>query len=248
MTNEEEEYVTLFCEGDGHVRITDSGYPKIAFGQKERNVLDYIDSLTVGGHVYSNGPNAWSLEFCGSYCIPLLEIFSRHVVGRQFLDGLNKVLEHVDMSLAAQHSLTLDGFVGFWDAEGSSGNMPKVTISQKYREVLNLIAEMLGGSVTRYKELSEKWQYQWELYGEKARKLYRIILEKSHCPIKAKEMRENFEGPSYYELNKDKAKTYYERHKAEYKTRSKEHNTERKATQEWMRIHPEVVKRLKCEL
>jgi len=247
MTSEEEGYITLFCEGDGHVRITDSGYPKIVFAQKEREVLDYIDSLTKNGHVYSNGPNAWSLEFHGSHCIPLLEIFSRHAVGKHFLDRLNEVLAFMNMPLAVQHPLTLEGFAAFWGAEGSSSNMPKITVSQGDREILDLIVEMFGGSISRYKELSGKWQYQWELYGEEARKLYKTLLGESHCPAKAEELRKNFEGPSYYELNKDKAKAYYGTHKAEYKVRSEKCNTERKAIQEWVKAHPEEVAKMLAE-
>jgi len=49
MNMQEEEYVTLFCEGDGGVRVSGSGYPVIVFAQKERDVLDYIASKKVGG-------------------------------------------------------------------------------------------------------------------------------------------------------------------------------------------------------
>ena len=65
MNTQEEEYITLFCEGDGHVRVTPNGYPRVTFDQKER--------------------------------------------------------------------------VGFWDAEGSSDSQPTIFVSQKSREILELI-------------------------------------------------------------------------------------------------------------
>jgi len=65
------------------------------------------------------------------------------------------------------------------------------------------------------------------MHGEQARKLYRTILEKSHHPERAERLRENFEGPNYYELNKDKAKVhnkaYNDTHREEIKVRDKEH-------------------------
>jgi len=42
MNTQEEEYVTLFCEGDGGVYISTQGYPSVSYFQKERDVLDYI--------------------------------------------------------------------------------------------------------------------------------------------------------------------------------------------------------------
>ena len=218
MTLEEEEYITLFCEGDGGVYITDVGYPKVTFGQKTRDVLDYIDSLTKSGRLYQDKKGHWRLVFNGLSCMSLLEVFSRHVVGKAFLDNLNGALEYVGMFPAVQHALTLNGFVAFWDAEGGSSNAPQISISQKDREVLDLIVEMFGGGVT----LRDDSTHQWYLGGEKARTLYKIMLEKSHCPEKAEELRKHFEGPSYY--------------------------TKQKTIREWMKTHPEIVEELEAKL
>ena len=251
MTNEEEQYITLFCEGDGGVYITQDGYPRINFAQKERDVLDYIASLTEGGRIHPNGPNIWLLEFNGSNCIELLEIFSRHVVGKSFLDRLNRVLEHVDMPLAVQHPLTLDGFVGFWDAEGSSSNNPSIVVSQKDREVLDQIVEMFGGNVTPSRSI-----YVWQLSGKKARKPYKIVLEKSHCPSKAGRLRQNFEGPNFYELHTEEKKVYNDVHRDEQRAHQKKrdaenveerrayhkkHYAEQKLLLDYLKAHPEII-------
>ena len=247
MNIQEEEYVTLFCEGDGGIRITDTGYPRVDFYQKERDVLDFIDSLTENGHFYRQRDDTWVLEFNGSYCIPLLEIFSRHVVSKSFLDRLNEVLEHVDMPLAVQRPLTLEGFIAFWDAEGSSSNAPTISVSQKDREILDLITEMLDGSVT----LQSNNVHQWQLSGNRARELCEVILEKSHCPKKRECLCKNFEGPNYYELHKDERKVYndayHDTHKAEQKVRDSTRWKKQKAIREWMKAHPEAVKELEAK-
>lgn len=117
MNTQEEEYITLFCEGDGHVCLNNQGRPLVVFYQKERDVLDYIDSLTENGRFYQNKRGVWQLMFNGIYCIPLLKVFSRYVTGKRFLERLNTLLKHVDMPLATQHPLALNGFIAFWDAE-----------------------------------------------------------------------------------------------------------------------------------
>jgi len=243
MNTQEEEYITLFCEGDGCVGLYP--YPTINFGQKERDVLDYIDSLTENGHIYyDKSTGVWRLTFNGRYCLPLLEIFSRHVVGKSFLDRLNKVLEFVGMSLAVQHPITEDGLVGFWDAEGSSDNQPYVLIAQKDREILDLVVVAFSGSVSRDKDGC----HRWHLGGKEARTLFKILLEKSHYPSRRERLRKNFEGPSYYELNKDdmkaRSRVRYEVHKEERKVRSRKLWLGRKAIRDWMKLHPEEVAKL----
>ena len=232
MTDEEEEYITLFCEGDGSVFMTIDGYPKVSFAQKERDVLDYVASLTVGGHINPHGAGNWELTFIGKKCVLLLEVFSRHVVGRKFLDRLNVVLECVGMPLTVQHSLTFSGFVGFWDAEGSSDDSPSVNIGQVNREILDLIAEMFGGSVY----LKSDGAHVWHLGGEKARGLYESILERSRCPLRAEELRMHFEE------GRDKChKLYRDTHKTEQRVHNEKSDAKRRAVREWMRTHPEEV-------
>lgn len=243
MNAQEEEYVTLFCEGDGHVRITPGGYPRVTFDNKERDVIDCIASLIGDRQPSQDKRGYWHLVFGGSSCLLLLEMFSRCVVGRQFLDRLNKVLEYVGMPLTVQHPLTLDGFIGFWDAEGSSDSQPTIFVSQKDREVLDLVVKLLGGGVSCVEDSS---MHQWHLSGEKARALYSVLLEKSHNLPRIESLRDNFEGLKYFE-HKDKVraynKVYNDTHKEEMRTRDKTHWQGRKAVQEWMKTHPEEVVR-----
>jgi len=251
MTIQEEEYVTLFCEGDGHVRITPNGYPRVGFSQLERSVLDYIASLTTNGHFYQNKKTGvWQLTFSSENCVPLLGVFSRHVVGRQFLSRLNEVLAFVGMPLAVQHPLTLEGFVAFWDAEGSSCNNPTVSVIQKNREILDLIVEMSDGGISLDKDSGV---YHWNLMGKKARKLYKIILEKSHCPVKAEALRRHFEedrgktGKAYRDTHKDEQRVYRDNHRDERKVHNKQLWEEQKRVREWMKAHPDEVVELKGE-
>jgi len=264
MNTQEEEYVTLFCEGDGSVGLytnrNKKRYSYVSFGQKEKAVLEYIASLTAGGHSHLGKDGVWRLEFRGASCVPLLEMFSRHVVSKQFLNRLNKVLEHLGMPLAVQHPLTLEGFVAFWDAEGGSGNQPQIEVPQLDREILDIIAGGFGGAVCRS---NTNYSYQWYFCGEEARVLVEAVLKRSRCPVKAERLRQDFEGPNYYELNKEevkiKHKLYDDTHKDERKVYNKVYNevhkdevkaynkrlwAEQKAIREWMKTHPEEVAKL----
>jgi len=254
MNTQEEEYVTLFCEGDGGVYLnysnqTKKKYLRVSFSQMERDALDYIASLTEGGCFHQGRSSGiWHLQFNGSHCVPLLEIFSRHVVGRDFLERLNKVLVFADISLTVQHPLTFNGFLGFWDAEGSSSNMPQISVSQKDREILNLIATMFGGNVSP----NEKGIHYWVLCGDEARKLYKTVVEKSHCPGKRERLREDFEGPTQYEQHKDARKAYsahyYSEHKEGHRISNAKSSATQKAIREWIRVHPEEIAKLREKL
>jgi len=254
MNTQEEEYLTLFQEGDGRVDLQDNGYkkyPRVFFFQKEREVLDYIASLTVGGLFYQE--KIWQLRFNSSNCIPLLEVFSGHAVSRWFVERLNKVLEYMSLPPTVQHPLTLDGFVGFWDADGTSFNS-NLFASQKDREILDIIVEQFGGGVSKH----DTW-YQWYLSGEKARELAPEILARSHCPSKAERLKANFEGPSYYELHHEEQRTRQKQYEAEHaeerrayhklhnaknaEKQQEQHQTYRekqKLIREYVKLHPEV--------
>ena len=238
MNLHDEEYITLFCEGDGHVRIDPHGLPKIVFAQKERDVLDYINSLFSGGHYYQSKAAVWQLTFIGRSCMPLLEIFAKHVVGKKFLERLNRVLIFVDMPLTIQHPLTLDGFVGFWDAEGSSDSSPKISLYQKDREILDLVTSLVGGNVYPQRDVA----YQWNLCNKKASLLFSEILSKSHCPSKIERLHKNFNGPSYHKLHRCDSS-----HKNTKKMYDKVRQTNQTLIREYMKLHPEVVEALKLK-
>jgi len=151
MNECEEQYLTLFQEGDGRVDLQDNGYkkyPRVFFFQMERDVLDYIASLTKGGLFYQEKESGiWQLRFNSSYCRPLLEVFSRHAVSKWFVERLNEVLEYVGLPSTTQHPLTQEGLVAFWDADGTSDRHPQIGVTQKDREILDIIAKTFGGSV-----------------------------------------------------------------------------------------------------
>ena len=237
MTNEEEQYVTLFQEGDGRVDLQDNGYkkyPRVFFFQMERDVLDYIASLTKGGLFYQDDRGIWQLRFNSSHCMPLLEVFSRHAVSKWFVERLNEVLEYVGLPSTTQHPLTREGLVAFWDAEGTSDRHPQIGVTQTDGEILDIIAKTFGGSVC-----AVKTYHQWYLCGEEARELAKILLEKSHCPAKRERLRENFEGPTYYEKNREKMlvqqKQYELEHAEERKVYHKKHGKQRYDEQKLIR-------------
>ena len=243
MNEAQEQYITLFQEGDGRVDLqhyASGSYPQIDFWQKEREVLDYIASLQGDGRLYQE--RVWDLRFNGKYCIPLLEIFSRHAVSKWFVEQLNVVLEVAGLPSTTRHALTLAGFIGFWDAEGSSSNIPQLSAWQKDREILDIICEMFGGGVKRHEE-----QYYWYLYGDKARELTKIIMEKSHCPAKLERLRKNFEGPTYYELHAEEQRALhrqnYIEHADERKLYRERRNAEKKLVSDYIKTHPEVAKK-----
>ena len=247
MTNEQEEYTTLFCEGDGSAHVDAYERPRVVFAQKERDVLDYIASQQQEkGVFYQNKQNVWTLTYYGSHCIPLLTIFSKHVVSTHFLGRLNKVLETVGLPLATQHPITLDGFVGFWDAEGSSDNHPALSITQKDKEVLDIMQQTFGGNVYQTGNDRYRW-HMWSLYGKEARLLVPEILSRSHCPAKAERLRLNFEGPTYNELHHDKklaaVRAYDTSHREKKRSYMKAYRAQQKLVREYLREHPEVVER-----
>jgi hypothetical protein len=233
--NEEfEEWLTGFCEGDGTVYLNDRGYPIVAFEQKERDVLDYISSVIAHGHFYVT-EHTQRLQFHSSYCAPLLEMFSRHVVSMHFLERLNVVLVGVGLQSAVLHRPTADWFAGFWDAEGTSGNQPSIQVSQKERSVLEALRILFGGHIY----CRSGGVHNWCLYGSRARALFREIESRSRCPAKAERLRNNFSGPTYHELHRDKYLAYF---RERYKTRDT-----RKQVRDWMREHPEEVARVRGE-
>lgn len=251
MNTDDEQWLTGFTEGDGTVGLygtndTKNLYVRVTWGQKERDVLDYIAHLLNYGNVRIKKGTGYQLAYSGTFCMLLLEIFEKHVVSKTFCTRLNDILKFRELKLATVHESSIDWLVGFWDAEGSSGNSRTLFIAQKGRQVLDVIANTFGG---RVQSLQNYDMHQWYLCGDDARKLARRILVRSHKPSKVERLRRNFEGPTHYELHKNeiqaKNKTHYESHHAERLACAHEHNKkkwqEHKLVSGYIRNHPELL-------
>ena len=248
MNEQEEQWLTGFTEGDGNVGVYKVGlyYAKVTWGQKEREVLDYIAHLLSTGNVRIKRGTGYQLAYAGKTCVPLLEVFAKHVVSKNFLRRLSDVLEFLELPPTTTHEPSIDWLSGFWDAEGSSSNRPILFIAQKDREILDIITDKFGG---RVQPLQNYNMHQWYLCGSEARKLAHEIMLRSHKPAKAKRLRNNFEGPTYYELHKEdvlaRQHTYYESHKEERLACAHKYNKkkwqERKLVREYIKKHPEVL-------
>jgi len=241
MNTQEEEWLTGFAEGDGYIGLNYRNRPLVDFEQKERDVLDSINSLVDNGRIYpSHKCTAWHLRFNGEYCIPLLKVFSRHIVGERFLERLNVVLDVIGHPRVTCRRPTLDWLVGFWDADGTSSNLPNIKIVQKERSVIDAVAEGFGGNI-----YAGDSYHQWYLCGEKALTLVSEILVRSRCPSKIGRLRANFEGPNHYELHSEERKVhdrqYSATHKEEKRTYDRRHYEEQKLVREYMKLHSEVL-------
>lgn len=245
MESEVEEYVTLFCEGDGSVSLDGVGYPHVVFIQKEKDVLEYIGSVIGSGHLYGEEGGVHKLCFNGSYCLPLLEMFSRHVVSVHFLSRLNTLLSAFGLPLASLHPLTWSGFVGFWDAEGSSGKHPSVAVYQKDLDVLEQLRSMFGGGIYGRKATYREYiMYQWRIYGARARSIVLGLSEESRCSSKVARLLQNFGVADYFQArNRD----YYYSHKEERQEYNKDNWQKHREVQNYIDAHPEVVDKLREE-
>jgi len=249
------QWLTGFWESDGSVYLS-AGYPKVGFYQKERDVLDYI-SLQLGGryvpHLSTNGV-IHQLQVQASSCIPLLKLFSEHVVGDYYLKRLNVVLNVVGLSSTVLHLPTIDWLAGFWDGDGSSDSTPGLTASQRTRDMLDAIEVRFGGNVRR----GVDGMYHWELYGGGVYELMQEVAARSHCPTKRECLLSNFVGPRrqerieymvrYRREHREEIRLYLEdyreKHRSDIKETNKKCYEERKCIKEWMEEHPEVVQRL----
>lgn len=221
MDEQFEQWFTGFCEGDGHLRIVNGRYPKILIGQNEHEPLDCIVS-----HFESRLPiyhyNQYQLIAIGKKCVPLLEVLARHVVCEYFLEKLNVLLDLVDLPSAVLHKPSLDWFVGFWDAEGTSGRTPAISVSQKEMAVIEAIREKFGGS-TRFVD----GYWRWTLRGEAARGLVEKISIRSHCSARRGRMATNFDTPTYSEQNREKKREYDKKYQEATRERQREYHRER---------------------
>jgi hypothetical protein len=238
MNEQEQQWLTGFTEGDGSIHVASDGWStvRILYGQKDRNVLEYILTL-VGEGVIRKSTNPiphYTLEYAKqAVVVPLLETFSKHAVGKPFIGRLSAATTRFNLPQPQSHPPATNWLIGFWDAEGSSGTQPSITVSQKDPHALEAIKAEFGGKV----DLDRAWNgYKWRLHGNAARKLYPVIAAGSHAPKKAEKLLHNFTGPEY------------EEHKKEYAIRSHKRWLEIKRTREYIRNHPETLELLKRRL
>lgn len=162
------EWLTGFFEGDGTTfcteRMDGQGYkflrPVICFTQKEPQILEYIKSEINSGHLYFAGERpGWHLKLDSKkMCKPLLQRLSPYLTAALSLKRTNAVLSKLDMSIVDRNKVTLNWFVGFWDAEGYSSvqrcnhnniqyTYLKIGVSHKDKGVLTEISQLFGGKI-----------------------------------------------------------------------------------------------------
>jgi len=146
-------YITGFCEGDGSVGM-DRSFPYVSFAQTGQETLRYIESLLPGGiwceGSYQNG-KLWVLRYNKVELRDvLLGYLSEHTVSTRFTSRLNEVLAYLGLSQVAGHIPTISWLAGFFDADGTVVNNTNcgVSVSQKERDVLNVVCGVFGGHVT----------------------------------------------------------------------------------------------------
>jgi len=228
MNEHEEQWLTGFTEGDGSVGLY--RVLRVSYAQKERDVLDYIVNLLGKGKIHENANNQgtiYKLVYNGhTNCAPLIEVFLKHVVGLHTCGRLNAVLE---CPLATSHRPTIDWLTGFFDAEGTSSNMPNLFIAQKERAVLNSIQETFGGNIRESYESDHQW-YVWGLSGNGARELAPELIARSQCSTKKERLFTNFNGPTHYTLHREEKRVY-----------NKNYWENHKRVQAYIKEHPEIV-------
>ena len=236
MDTNEEQWLTGFTEGDGGIYLTHSQrYLRVFFGQKEREPLDYICSLLSGGNIYHSGAT-FRLEYNNRSYAYLVEVFARHVISTSFCERLNIILEFLKLPSTTLHIPTLDWFVGFWDAEGSSSNQVSIDLTQKERNVLDTVKTEFGGSISR----NPNGGHQWRLSERGARKLAPEIERRSHNPQKLELLLSNLNSPTYRELHKEERATYDKTHSEEISAQHKRYYVKLKLLLEYIRRHPEL--------
>lgn len=160
LSEEEECWITGFCEGDGSVGMSGLKHSFAVFTQKEPDVLEYIESLLPGGTWYLSKQNMmWSLSYAGELQRVLFDLLAKHTVSEHFTSRLNGVLANAGMSTTVKHVPTVNWLAGFFDAEGTvlwKNPQCGLQIGQKEGYVLNVIQQVFGGHVGPRRK-----QFQW---------------------------------------------------------------------------------------
>ena len=161
VSEDDKQWLCGFVEGDGSICLKYEG-PAISIGQRDREVLDFVQHLVMGGKIYIPRRGASLLLFNGyPRCKPLLELIRTHAVCEK---TKRKMLDVFGESIQV-HKPTLSWIVGFWDAEGSfsldaSQSQIVAQIGQVEREPLEIIQETIGGHLMHF---NNDWSGAWKL-------------------------------------------------------------------------------------
>ena len=146
-----------FFEGDGSVNYrykfdNKNRYANVQFSQKDKRVLEYIESV-FGGRFYQHKTSSvWYLTYDGRRGSPVLNVLAPCIVGSVMFEALSAVRSILGLPEILTHKPSLDWFVGFWDAEGSSSYEDyalHLDVSQNDKSLLERIRDELpfGGSI-----------------------------------------------------------------------------------------------------
>lgn len=215
MNIEFEQWLTGFLEGDGSVgyEVRPNTYTRkdghrathnrlvVNFTQKDPSPLEYIrDTLGYGNFTFGKRDGTTRLSIFGEpHSLPLLEAFVKHVVTENIQQRLVNTLKVLGIEHEPPlHEPTLDWFVGFWDAEGTSSitgplhSQLTLNVTQKDKNTLEKIQDSLGHShVTTDINWSGNEIHRLTFSDSYAYKLANILLEKSKHTTKHELLREH---------------------------------------------------------
>ena len=192
------------------------------------------------------------LAYNGKKSAAIINILRNNIVGANGCAKLGRFgIE------SSQHELTASWFVGFWDAEGSSGyysNSFQLNVAQKGDVVLSEIVKRYGGVIN-----DNSGTDVWVLHGTACKPLWELLLSYSRHP-KVGDLRFNLvkasllEPLSIEEANQarrivegqsEQHKLYYQENadvlRVKQRDRSKAKYDKEAATRKYLESHPEVV-------
>jgi len=149
--------------------------------------------------------------------------------------------------------MNISWLAGFYEGEGNPYNLLTqfgLMISQKEREVLELVQTSFGGVV---REKSEgEGMHVWCIYDDDAVKLAKELLRYMYSPKKIEQLKKSLILYGYLEPRTQEEASEVAEGCAERKKRmrgyNKKHWQERKAIMEYMRQHPETVEEVRMKV
>ena len=206
-----EQWLTGFLEGDGSVSFRykrdNCGYlslnPEVSFGQRNPEVLEYIKDKMGFGNMHKGGNSGmWYLKSFGQKrFLVFVEACRNWVVSEYYVSRFNAVITEMKRNFVLTcHKPTLDWFVGFWDAEGSSGNFRpsplrpyialQISVHNKNLDMISGVKDLMGvGSVQPEAHDS----FGWRVGPRASFSVAEVLLERSHNPQKRSKLVEHIQ-------------------------------------------------------